>query len=212
MSQRPDDQRNLLIAVALSMAVMLGWQLFYAGPQIKAQQEKAQREKAVEAPKPDSSTTTTPAPATPGAVVGQSVQPAQTISATPTGTREEALAKSARVPIATPSLTGSISLAGGRIDDVVLVNYRETVDPKSPNVVLLSPLGGPHAYFAEFGWQGAPGGQTALPDSETQWQAEPNAKLTPETPVTLTWDNGQGLKFKRTLSIDPNYMIAITDE
>jgi YidC/Oxa1 family membrane protein insertase len=212
MSQRPDDQRNLLIAVALSMAVMLGWQFFYAGPQIKAQQEKAQREKAAQEAASKAGESAKPAPTSPGATL-PNAQPAQsTISAAPTGTRNEALAKSARVAIETPSLTGSIALKGGLIDDLVLVNYRETVDPKSPNVVLFSPLGAPHAYFAEFGWQGAPGGQTALPDSETVWQAEPNAKLTPETPVTLTWDNGQGLKFKRTLSIDQHYMIAVSDE
>ena len=108
MSQRPDDQRNLLIAVALSMAVMLGWQFFYAGPQIKAQQEKAQREKAAQqaATKAGEPAETTPAPAAPGAVVGQSAQPAQTISGVPTGTRDEALAKSTRVPIETGARNG----------------------------------------------------------------------------------------------------------
>jgi YidC/Oxa1 family membrane protein insertase len=215
MSKRPDDNRNLLIAVALSMAVMLGWQFFYAGPQIKAQHEKAQREKAAQdAAQKDAGGTTAVTPATPGAALpgAQQQQPTQTISTLPAGTREEALGKSARVPIETPSLTGSIALKGGLIDDLVLVNYRETVDPKSPNVVLFSPLGGPSAYFAEFGWQGAARGQVALPDAETVWQAEAGAKLTPDTPVTLTWDNGQGLKFRRTISIDAHYMLKVADE
>jgi YidC/Oxa1 family membrane protein insertase len=211
MSQRPNDHKNLLIAVALSMAVMLGWQFFYAGPQMKAQQEKAQREKAASEAASKAGDATTAAPAQPGTVVPAG-QPAGTLSALPARTRDEAIAKSARVAIETPSLRGSISLKGGLIDDLVLLNYRETVDPKSPNVVLFSPLGGPHAYFAEYGWQGVPGGQVQLPGSDTEWQAEANAKLTPETPVTLTWDNGQGLTFKRTLSVDEHYMITVSEE
>lgn len=212
MSQRPDDQRNLLIAVALSMAVMLGWQVFYAGPQIKAQQEKAQRERIAQQ-EAEKAAGGSPAatPAAPGATV-PAARPAQPISALPTGTRTEALAKTARVPIETPSLTGSIALKGGLIDDLVLVNYRETVDPKSPNVVLFSPLGAPAAYFAEFGWQGAVGAHVPLPDSETIWQADSGAKLTPDTPVALSWDNGQGLKFRRTIAIDAHYMLKVSDE
>ncbi len=92
------------------------------------------------------------------------------MTALPTATREEALSKGTRIPIETPSLSGSISLKGGLIDDIKLLNYTETVDPKSPKVVLFSPLGAPHAYFAEYGWQGAARSQVPLPDSETVWQ------------------------------------------
>ena len=216
MSQRPDDQKNLLIAVILSVAVMLGWQFFYAGPAMKAQQEKAQRERAAQQAEAEKAAVGTPAAnapaAAPGAPALPGAQPSQTLSAALSGTRSEVLAKSQRVPIETPSLSGSISLKGGLVDDLVLLNYRETVDPKSPNVVLFSPLGAPNAYFAEFGWQAAARSQAAVPDSETVWQASANAKLTPSTPVTLTWDNGQGLKFLRTLAIDDHYMIAVTDE
>ena len=217
MSQRPDDNKNLLIAVALSMAVMLGWQVFYAGPQIKEQQEHAKREAAAkqeaarqaEAP---AATPALPGATTPGAAVPSTTSPAQSMTALPTATRDEALSKSARVPVETPSLSGSISLKGGLIDDLKLVNYTETVDPKSPKVVLFSPLGAAHAYFAEYGWQGAARSQVPLPDSETVWQAQAGAKLTPETPVTLNWDNGQGLKFRRVISVDKQYMLSITDE
>ncbi|WP_333795169.1 membrane protein insertase YidC [Hyphomicrobium sp.] len=209
MSQRPDDQRNLLIAVALSMAVMLGWQLFYAGPQIKDQHEKAQREQVVKDDAGKSGAASPVVPTLPGSV--QPAQPAQPLPTLATGTRTEALARSERVLIETPSVTGSISLKGGLIDDLVLVNYRETVDPKSPNVVLFSPLGAPHAYFAEYGWQGSVGSPMPLPDSETVWHAESGAKLTPATPVTLTWDNGQGLKFQRNISIDEHYMLKVSD-
>lgn len=215
MSQRPDDHRNLLIAVALSMAVMLGWQVFYAGPQIKEQQERAQRERTAQQQEAGKAAGESPAetPAAPGTALPGSRPAAQpTIAGLPVATRAEALTRSARVPIETPSLTGSISLKGGLIDDLVLLNYRETVDPKSPNVVLFSPLGAPGAYFAEYGWQGAVGAQVPLPDSETVWQAESGAKLTPDTPVTLTWDNGQGLTFRRTISIDEHYMLKVSDQ
>jgi YidC/Oxa1 family membrane protein insertase len=210
MSQRPEDQRNLIIAVVLSIAVMLGWQFFYAGPQMKVQQERAQRErleaqKAAEAGKSAETPAGTQAPA--------ATAPSQGVQAALAATRDEALGRATRLPIDTPSLKGSISLKGGLIDDVVLKNYHETVDPKSPNVVLFSPPGSPSAYFAEYGWQGgAKSSQHMVPDSDTVWTASGAQSLTPSTPVTLTWDNGQGLLFRRTLSIDDKYMFTITDE
>jgi YidC/Oxa1 family membrane protein insertase len=141
MSQRPDDQKNLIIAVVLSIAVMLGWQFFYAGPQMKAQQERAQREKLEAQKAAEAAGQTTPqAPAVPGAPP-TTTAPTHTAPITPAATRDEALGRGARIQIDTPSLRGSISLKGGLIDDVVLKNYRETVDPKSPNVVLFSPPG-----------------------------------------------------------------------
>ena len=211
MSQRPDDQRNLLIAVVLSVAVMLGWQLFYVGPQVKEHQERTQRERAAEEAQRAAEPTRPGAPGTTTAAQ-PGVGPRDALPVRPTGTRDEALALSQRLLIETPSLSGSISLKGALVDDIVLLNYRETVDPKSANVVLFSPLGSPNAYFAEHGWQAGPGAQVALPDSETVWQAEAGAKLTPTTPVTLTWDNGQGLVFRRTLAVDENYMLTVTNE
>ncbi len=209
MSQSPDNQqRNLLIAVVLSAAVMLGWQMFYVGPQVREHQERTQHEQAEQAKR---------AAETAGSngqqqVTGTGAGPRDALPVRPTGTRAEALAAAERVTIETPSLKGSISLKGALVDDIVLLNYRETVDPASPNVVLFSPLGSPNAYFAEYGWQAGPGAQIALPDSETVWKAESGAKLTPSTPVTLTWDNGQGLVFRRTLAVDDNYMLTVTNE
>ncbi|MFA5951262.1 MAG: membrane protein insertase YidC [Hyphomicrobium sp.] len=208
MSQRPDDQKNLLIAVVLSMAVMVGWQFFYAGPQMKAQQERALREKQ------EAAQNSAPSTATPGAVAPGVVPPspdAQKSALALATTREEALARSPRIPVETPSLRGSIALKGGLIDDVVLQKYRETVDPKSPNVVLFSPPGAPDAYFGEFGWQPVSRGQYPVPDSETLWTAPGGASLTPASPVTISWDNGQGLLFQRTFAVDANYMLTITD-
>jgi YidC/Oxa1 family membrane protein insertase len=206
MSQPPDNQNNLLIAVVLSMAVMLGWQYFYAGPQMKAQQEKAAREKQEQVEKQASPSVAAPpaadraAPAAPPAFV-------------PAATREEAIARSPRIAIETPSLKGSIALKGGFIDDLTLKSYRQTVNPASPNVTLLSPLDGPNAYFAEFGWNAPRNATQKVPDGETLWTVEGGAtSLTPAAPVKLTWNNGQGLVFRRTIAIDDHYMFTITDE
>src|SRR4029453_13724511 len=93
-------------------------------------------------------------------------------------TREEALAKSPRIAIDTPSLNGSIALTGGRIDDLTLKDYRETVEPSSPQVVLLSPAGGPHAYYAESGFvAGATDKGLALPGADTLWTAASESPL-----------------------------------
>ena len=93
----------------------------------------------------------------------------------------------------------------------MLVRYHETVDPKSPNVTLFSPTNSPQPYFAEYGWVPQGGALTKLPDRDTLWTVEGQPTLTPATPVTLQWDNGQGLVFKRTLSIDDKYMFKIVD-
>src|SRR4029077_8857360 len=108
-----------------------------------------------------------------------------------------------------PRLHGSIDLTGARFDDLTLANYHETVDPKSPEVVLLSPPGAENAYLAEFGWI-ATAPDIKLPGPKTLWSAT-NAPLTPTSPITLTWDNGQGLLFTRTVSVDRDYMFTVRD-
>jgi len=124
-------------------------------------------------------------------------------------TREAAIAEQPRVRIDTPRLHGSIALTGGRIDDLTLATYHDTVDPKSPEVVLLWPNGTKDPYFAEFGWvAGSPG--IKVPGPDTKWTAA-GGPLTPTAPVTLTWDNGAGLVYTRTISIDENYMFTVRD-
>ena len=120
----------------------------------------------------------------------------------------DALAASPRVTIDTPSIGGSIDLKGGKIDDLVLKDYRETIDPKSPNIRLFSPPGAPNAYWAETGFVSAGGAKT--PNLDTVWTAD-RKTLTAEQPVTLTWDNGAGLIFKRIVAVDDKYMFTITD-
>src|SRR5437764_1072966 len=129
------EQRNLFLAIALSLAILIGFQILFPGP---------------ETPSPESQTATqTATPAAPAAAPGAPVLPGAAEAA---ATRAEAIARSTRATIDTPRLRGSIALAGGRIDDLWLRDYCETQDPRSDQVLLLSPPGAPSAYYAEWGW------------------------------------------------------------
>ena len=122
--------------------------------------------------------------------------------------RRTALATGPRVPISTPTLSGSLSLQGARIDDLFLTDYRETLDGEDP-VELFRPQGTEHAYFAQFGWAGenVPG----VPGPNTQWTLTEGSTLAPGAPVTLTYDNGQGLRFTRRIEVDDQYVFTLTD-
>jgi YidC/Oxa1 family membrane protein insertase len=202
-----EDNRNLIIAIALSLAVLLGWQYFFAAPQAERQRLAAQQQQSTQvnpnAPNPPASPSQAggAAPTVPGTVPSTPAAPA-------VETREAALARSPRIAIDTPAIAGSINLRGGRIDDVALKNYRETVDPRSQNIVLLSPAGTQNPYYAEFGWLGAQAG--SLPNANTVWTAD-KPTLTPGSPVTLTWQNDQGLVFRRTISVDDKFMFTVKD-
>ena len=205
------DNRNTIIAVILSGIVLLAWQYFYNMPEMERQRaaqlaQKAQTETTAPA-QPGAAGTPTPAP-TPG-------QAPQASGANQTVTvqdRPTAIAATPRVKIDAPSIIGSISLKGARIDDVALVKYRETVDPKSPPVELFSPTGSKEPYYAEFGFVPAAGSTVKLPDQNTLWKQDGANALTPTTPVVLTYDNGEGLTFKRTISIDDKYLFTIKDD
>ena len=205
------DNRNFLIAIVLSLLVFAGWQYFVLNPQMEA--EKA-RQDAVTAAQ-DGATERTPEAAAPGDVRLPSIdEPVQRLAPGTTSasaTHEDALAASPRVPILSDELDGSISLRGARFDDLRLRQYRMTVDPTSPEVSLLTPTGTQTPYFAEFGFIPAPGQSVNLPGSRTQWQLAEGEVLTPSTPVTLRWENGQGLTFLRTISVDEHFLFTVKD-
>lgn len=123
--------------------------------------------------------------------------------------RSQALSTAARVPIQSGTLKGSLSLQGGRIDDLFLTDYKETQDKPEP-VELFRPQGMQNAYFAQFGWTG-PNVVGGVPGPNTVWRLTAGSTLTPTTPVTLTWDNGQGLRFTRLVSVDDRYVFSILD-
>jgi len=196
------DNRNVILAIVLSMLVLFGWQYFVAGPQLV----QAQRQAELAAAQQAGADTTLATPATPG----QAGVPAAPGAVQAFETREAALAATPRIPIDTLDLEGSINLTGARIDDLRLKQYRETVNPDSPIITLLSPQGRPNAYFAEEGWVAASGSGIPVPDAQTVWQVEgDNATLTADTPVTLVWDNGAGLIFRRTISVDQYYLFTV---
>ncbi|MEM1343518.1 MAG: membrane protein insertase YidC [Pseudomonadota bacterium] len=190
-----DEVRNLILAVALSMSVLIGWYAIFPPPQ--------------PTPPPAAEQAETGAPGQTGgqtAVVSGGAGPAQA-----TVSREDALGQSERIAIETPALSGSIALRGGRLDDLDLIRYRETLDEGAPYVTLLNPTNAPNPYYVVYGWlRTATGNPGALPGPTTEWRLAEGDRLTPETPITLAWENGQGLSFRRTFTIDEQYMLRVT--
>ena len=204
-----ETNRNMILAVVLSVVVIIGWQFLVAGPMqdraLKQQQIAAEQAAAANPGIATSTTTTTTA--------GTSSETPATAPATNVPTsfadRASAIAATSRVSIDTPALTGSINLVGGRLDDLQLKKYTETLAEDSPIITLLTPSGAPNAYYVEQGWAAA-NGTTKVPDASTVWTAEGDAKLTPTTPVVLSWNNGAGLVFHRTVAVDANYLFTVT--
>ncbi len=186
-----DDQnnKNLMLAIVLSVLVMLGWSVFFAP----------------KAPPPNP--TTDPAVATAATAAAPAAAPAAPAV-------QEAAATAPRLTIDTPRLSGSISLLGAVFDDLSLKDYRETLETGSPNVRLLSYKGAPdvvdaEVYSANYGWRAATS-DLVTPGSDTLWSVESGKVLTPDIPVTLAWDNGKGLIFRRKIEVDGNYMFTVT--
>jgi YidC/Oxa1 family membrane protein insertase len=207
------DSKNTIIAIVLSAIVLIGWQYFVGMPQLEKQrQEQAQQQAAQKSPaQPGTPTQSTAKPTEPSPVQ----IPGQAAPATGGAqimTRAAALAASPRVAVDTGSIQGSIDLKGARIDDIALVKFRETVDPKSPPIVLLSPSGSPEPFYAEFGWTGTAGSNVKLPTEDTIWTQAGSGALRIDHPVTLTYDNGEGLQFRRTIAVDDKYLFTIKDE
>ena len=197
-----NDQKNTIIAIVLSALVLLTWQIFFGIPQLNnqraAQEQKSAQEQTQSSSHPRPSTAEAPVP------VPQAPAPQ-------TRSREEALAASARIPVETPRIKGSIALMGGRIDDVSLTKYHETVDPSSPAIILLSPSGSPDPFYAEFGWLPTGNATAKLPTSTTVWRQEGTGNLEVGHPITLVWDNGDGLEFRRQISVDQDYLFTVND-
>jgi len=202
---KSEDTRNLFLAIALSVLVMAAWQYFYAGP---LYQREHQAQTQANTPAPASGAAPSEAPGAPGASIPGTASPPGGPAPSVAGTVAEVLAASPRVAIDTPSIRGSIDVQGGKFDDIILKDYRETIDPKSQNIRLFSPPGAPDAYWAETGFVSTDASKT--PNLDTVWTAD-RQTLTVEQPVTLTWDNGAGLTFKRVISVDDKYMFTIAD-
>jgi YidC/Oxa1 family membrane protein insertase len=153
-------------------------------------------------------------PSAPAQDTGTAVpKPAGTLSGEGTpgvnaaATREAALKASPRITINGKRLSGSIALKGARIDDLVLTDFFETLEKDSPPITLLSPQGGPAPYYADFGWSSAE--ELKLPNSSTLWRADAS-ELTAQRPLTLQWNNGEGLTFRQVFELDDDFMFTVT--
>ncbi len=182
-----NEQRNLLLAIVLAVLILLGFNYFYETPrQIKVAEKQV--ETKVEK-------------------VEQASPPQETQQELP---RSQAIESSKRIKINGNKVHGSINLTGGRFDDITLVDYHETPDPQSPEVVLLSPAQAMDGYFVDFGWA-SKDTSVPLPTPETTWKSS-KEELVSGDAVTLSWSNGQGLNFERTIRLDEKYMFEVTDK
>ena len=185
------ETRNLIAAMSLSLAILIGWQLYFVEPELEAQRaaynEQAAQQQDIPQPSEQQTGQLAKAPALPS------------ISD-----------EGRRITISTANVSGSLSTMGARIDDILLTSYAETQDEGADNIHLMLPFTSPEPYIAEFGWVGTPSQQLYLPDASTLWQANSDI-LSPESPVTLRWDNGQGLIFTRLITINDDYLITIKD-
>ena len=200
------ENREFMLAIALSALVLILWQIFIGVPTMEEERAKQQPQQAQTQPAQD---TTIP---TPQVGTGDNSVPTAPGVETPQAGRDAVVTASKRLKIETEKLGGTINLTGARIDDLLLKGYHETIDRSSPPITLLSPSGTRDAYYAEFGWVAAKGTSAKVPTGSTVWSAPDGAVLTPSTPVTLTHDNGEGLIFKRTLSVDEDYLFTIEDK
>lgn len=200
-----ENNRNFFITIALSVAILTLWQVFYMNPRIEAQQEAAR----IEAERQASEEATTAGSGDLPAAQARTSGDLPTGTETAPGGDTQASASSGRVRIDTPTLSGSINLTGARLDELVLKDYRVSVDKNSANVELLRPAENPDGYFVELGYRGE--NLNALPNNNTVWSVSGEPVLTPNSPVELTYDNGEGLTFKRTIAVDQAYMFTVTD-
>lgn len=189
-----NEHRNLILAIVISLVILFGFQWVFPSKQTPA-------------PAPEQQSASSEVPPVPGSDAVAPGAGAKPVA--PVATRNDALQASRRIPVRTAKVQGSISLTGARLDDLTLNEFRETTDPKSPAIVLLSPAGSPAPYYAEFGWVPADT-SVKTPDLDTVWTPAPGTtELASDSKVVLTWDNGAGLRFVRTFAIDENYMFTV---
>jgi YidC/Oxa1 family membrane protein insertase len=188
------ENRNVIIAVILSTAILIGWSMYFENT------DEAQR-KRLEIQGKTETQTNIQKPETPQ--TGK-VNPIKAIS------RSDALKESDRVFIENSNLSGSISLRGALIDDIILKNYRETLDKSSKPIVVLSPKKSEDGYFVESGWATTKS-DVKVPDNNSVWQIREGKKLTPTSPVTLEWNNREGVVFSKKIELDDKYLFKITE-
>ena len=196
------DQKRLLAAIALSVGILLIFDLWNRPAREAERLRQAEIAAQQVTTQPAGEAPAVPVPPPPAGAV----QPGTPGSAAVTASPGTARAPEQRLRVENPRVEGSIGLRGARLDDLVLRAYRETVEPNSALVRLLAPRSDANPYFAQWGWTAADG-RTAVPAPDTDWTAE-GGPLGPNTPVTLRWNNGQGQEFRIELALDDAYMVT----
>ncbi len=176
------ETKNVVLAVVLSMIIMFGWQYYYQGPALQQAEQQA---------------------------IIQASKPAAAEAAVPVQDRASLIAATPRVKIETDQFSGSVNLVGAQLDDLQLLKHTIDANPASGAVTLLSPSGAPNAFYVEQGLVPQQAGAAVVPDSKTMWTAPAGAVLTLDKPLTLTWNNGAGLAFERTISISDDYLFTV---
>ncbi|MEO1238096.1 MAG: membrane protein insertase YidC [Pseudomonadota bacterium] len=192
-----DQNRNLLLATALSFLVIMVWFVVFPPEE--------------PAPPTDPAVATDSQPALPPAAGTGGTLPGADPAESGRVATQALPEQTPRTGIETPRLTGTISLTGGRLDDLSLKDYRETLDPEADVVHLLNPLGQPGAYYALYGW--VPGGTLDfedVPGNDTPWQLLEGDDLTPTTPIVLGWTSDAGLTFERRIEVDEDFLFSVT--
>lgn len=195
-----DQNKNLILATVLSLAVILVWTVFFPTPEVAAPSETAivSAEGSIVSTGAVTALTPTAQTDTANVVATGAAAPA-------------ALLEAPRTAIETPRLSGTISLLGGRIDELKLSDYKVTQDEGADTVTLFSPVGSDSPYYALFGWAASTGVKPeTVPNANTNWQLVDGEILAPGKPITLAWDNGAGLLFNRIYDVDADYMFTIT--
>ncbi len=209
------ENKNLFLVVILSIVFLFGWEYFVVGPQREvelAKQAEITSQQSTTSTLNSSSNVDTSIPQAtdnnlPTANNANSPQITNE-SATSTLSIEQGFSKNLRIAVKSKRMSGSISLIGGRIDDISLEDYTVELDKTSDKVTIFRPSGTGNPYYADFGWVAK--GDVKVPDAKSLWQVSAGKYLSETTPVTITWDNGQGQLFSRTFKIDENFLITIT--
>ncbi len=196
------EQKNLLLAIIFSVAIMLGWQAYFGEkPSLPPKKEVSNTTNLTKGVNSDN-------PPAPGTMEKSSELPSlgQADSNSKINDQTNILNASPRIKISSPKLTGSISLKGAQFDDLTLTGYKETIEADSKNVKLLAPVNGNSGYLATLGWWS--NSPSKVPNKNTIWKADKNT-LSPEKPVTLSWANSDGVVFQKIISLDDNYMFTV---
>ena len=183
------ETRNLVAAICLSMAVLIGYQMLFG--KVQEEQINTNKENSKVTETNNESSIDLPKEETEELFVEK---------------KKKTFKKVPRVKILNKELIGSISLIGARIDDLTLVNYRKTLDPESDQIRFLKKINGEQPFFAQFGWSSPDDVQ--VPNGNTVWESSGNV-ISPDRSITLRWENDQGIKFLKKISIDENFMIKV---